>query len=123
MSYIPFNQGIAYLIAFVTLIVPVSIFNDNPAIFGSSASLILFLMAVIGGLASFVVWVDDTDFNLIAAISGIFAGICAGLVIVYFSDTFAKYDKKYTRISILMLAINILPGLALFCILKRHKER
>ena len=97
MRYIPFNQGIAYLIAFITLIVPVSIFNDNPAIFGSSASLILFLIAVIGGLASFVVWVDDADFKLIAAISGVFAGICAGAAIVYFSDTFAEHDKLYMK--------------------------
>ena len=122
MRYIPFNQGIAYLIAFVTLIVPVSIFNDNPAIFGSSASLILFLIAVIGGLASFVVWVDDTDFNLIAGISGVLAGICAGAAIVYFSDTFAEHDKLYRRISILLLAISILPGLTLFYILKRYKK-
>ncbi len=118
MTYIPFNQGIAYLIAFLTWVVPVSIFVDNPDIFGSSASLILFLIAVVGGLTSFVIWVDDTDFNLIAAISGLVAGVCAGAAIVYFIDTFANYDRVY---SILLLAISIIPGLALFCILKRYK--
>ena len=123
MTYIPFNQGIAYLIAFLTWGVPVSIFVDNPDIFGSSASLILFLIAVVGGLTSFVIWVDDTDFNLIAAISGLVAGVCAGIAIVYFSDIFSEHDRLYTRISTLLLATCTLPGLALFCFLKRNKEQ
>jgi hypothetical protein len=123
MRYIPFNQGIAYLIAILTWVVPVSVLGDNPDIFGSSASLILFLIAIVGGLASFVFWVDGTDYNLIAAISGVLAGVGAGTVIVYFSDVFFEHDKFHNRISILLLAISIAPGLVLFYILKRNKER
>jgi len=92
-------------------------------IFGSSASLILFLIAVVGGLASFVVWVNDANHNLIAAISGVLAGIVAGGAIVYFRDIFFEHGKFYNRISILLLAISIVPGLVLFCILKRYKEQ
>ena len=117
-EYIPFNQGIAYLIGLLTWVVPIGSYRDFPEIFGDYLFFKLIVIACIGGITSFALWAKSGD-RLIAALAGLVAGIGVGVSITWFLEINGTVGKTASAI---LIFIGIIPGFIIMRVLQRIRN-
>ena len=117
-EYIPFNQGIAYLVGLLAWVVPISSYRDYPEIFGDNLFFKLIVIACIGGIISFALWAKSGD-RFIAALAGLVAGIGVGVSITWFLELNGTVGKTASAI---LIFVGIVPGLILMWVLQRIRS-
>ena len=119
-EYIPFEEGIALLVALVTIVLPLHVlFLHDPGVFGEYRDLKILSLAGIGGAASFALYAGRGG-RLLAIAPGLVAGAGAAalsLAFVRIDFPFAEWARALGFFPV--IALGATPGFLLLWLLRR----
>jgi len=122
-EYIPFEEGLALILAIITIASPLHAYLHNPDVFGDQRTLKLLAIATVGGAASFGLYVGPGE-RLMGVVAGLVAGLGA-----------AALCAEWIRVSLpmagwtrhlafdLMLGVGAVPGFLLLWLFRRMAYR
>ena len=110
------RQCFAFLLGFITVLLPALAYWDYPVVLGSHASEKLIALGALGGAASFTLYVER-DERLVALVPGLLCGTCAVAALLYAPQLFPA-PGSYQLWGLLGVVLGLAPGLALLWALR-----
>src|SRR5688572_1696319 len=118
-EYIPLEEGLAIILAFITIVLPLTVYLDYPGVFGEYRTLKVLVIAALGGAASFGLYVEPGQRRL-AVVAGLVAGLGAAALYVAYVGVRLPPEDWMSRLEFYaVLGVGAAPGFLLLWVLRR----
>jgi hypothetical protein len=118
-EYISFEEGLAYILSVLTIVLPLNVYLDHPGVFGEFATLKLLGIAALGSAVSFVLYCG-TGQRLLAVVPGLVAGLgAAGLFLAFLEFRQPAEDVARRLGFYAAVGVGAAPGFLLMWVLRR----
>jgi len=122
-EYIPFEEGLALILAWITIVLPLRVYLDYPVVFGEYWTLKVLVIAAVGGAASLALFVGPGE-RLLAVVPGLIVGLGAvALYVAYVGLRLPMEDRTSSLELYAVLGVGAAPGLLLMWLLRRVAHR
>ena len=112
-EHIPFEEGLAFILAAITIVWPLTAYLDYPGVFGEYRTLKVLVIAAVGGAASFSLYVGPGG-RLLALVPGLVAGLgAAALYVAYVGVRLPMGDWTRRLEFYTVLGVGASPGFVL----------
>jgi hypothetical protein len=115
-EYIPFEEGLAFILALVTIVLPLRAHLYYPDLLGEYEILKLLVIAAVGGAVSFGLYVGPGE-RLLAVVPGLVAGF--GAAALYLACARFGLPMRHWMLRYAALGTGAAPGLFLMWLFRR----
>jgi RsiW-degrading membrane proteinase PrsW (M82 family) len=119
-EYIPLEEGLAVVLAIVTIVMPLTAYLYYPDLFGEYRTLKVLVIAALGGGASFSLYVGPSE-RLLALVPGLVAGL--GAAALYVACAGGGLPMEHWILKYAALGIGATPGFLLLWLCRRVAYR
>jgi len=119
-EYIPFEEGLAIILALVTIALPLTVYLYHPEVLGEYRTLKVLVIAALGGGASLSLYVAPGE-RLLALFPGLVAGL--GAAALYVASLGGGLPMEHWILKYAALGIGGTPGLVLLWLFRRVAYR
>lgn len=119
-EHIPFEEGLAVILALVTIVLPLTVYLSRPDVLGEYRTLKVLVIAALGGAGSLSLYVGRGE-RLLALFPGLVAGL--GAAALYVASLGGGLPMEHWILKYAALGIGATPGLLLLWLFRRVAYR
>lgn len=119
-EYISFEEGLAIILALVTIVLPLTVYLSHPDVFGEHRTIKVLVIAALGGGASLSLYAGRGE-RLLALLPGLVAGL--GAAALYVASLEGGLPMEHWILKYAALGIGATPGLLLLWLFRRVAYR
>ena len=122
-EYVPFEEGLALILAGITIVLPLHVYLDHPDLFDEYRIIAVLLVAALGGAASFALYIGSGE-RLPAVVAGLVAGLGAAVLCAAYVRVSLPMGGWTRHLGFYpMLGVGAAPGFLLLWLIRRAAYR